>query len=118
MPSRDLPIPAPACPNVPADLSRRSTCPLSVTVPAVMLLNVADGARAAFIAIFLILVVPSLVTAIQQAAATFVALFASDERRAERALRVLRTLQSRPAPSGSLKGRRRGSRRRRGGRGR
>lgn len=90
---------------------------MSVTVPAVMLLNVAD-ARAALVAIFLILVVPSLVAAFQQAAATFVALFARDDQRAERALRVLRTLQSRQAPGGSLKGGRRGSRHRRGGRGR
>ncbi len=119
MPSRDLPILARTSRTTAGDLGVRSSSPLSVTAPAVVLLNVLDGAcRGVLVAILVILVARTAVAAFQQAAATFVALFAHDDLRAERALRVLQTLQHRQPPGTRLKGRRRGSRRRRGERGR
>ncbi len=70
MPSRNLPILAPAYRVVAGDPGVCSTCPLSVTAPAVVLLNVVDGAfRAVLVAILVIVMVCVIVTAFQQATA-------------------------------------------------
>ncbi len=119
MPSRDLPILAPACRTVAGDPCVRGTWLWSVTAPTVLPFDVADSAfRGVLVAILVIVVVRGVVTALQQAAATFVALFARDDQCAERALRVLQTLQHRQASGVPLKEFRHGSRRRYGGRGR
>ncbi len=70
---------------------------LGVTAPALVLVSQAlnEVPKCVVIAAIAILVVRAVVAVLQEAAATFVALFSNDDVRAERALRVLDRLLQR-----------------------